>query len=267
VIRVPPGLESRLARYLEWLQDDMNMTSDSSTTLEPLEAAAESADAVSLTERAYRIIKDRIMDATWGPGFNAFEPDIAEQLGFSRTPVREALVRLEEEGLITLVPRRGVFVTPLAEDDISDTYFVLAGLEAMAAELIAKGTNVAQVLEQMSAALLNMDASLERGDLRAWADADADFHHALVNGANNRKLAELASLVTGLAMRARFVTLPYRTAPKKSQSEHHMMMEAISNGDWKLAAKITRQHRLNGLQTILKALRRMPKRSDALETK
>jgi DNA-binding GntR family transcriptional regulator len=265
VIRVPPGVESRLARYFELLLDDMKMNSDFSTTVEPLEVVAEPEDAVSLTERAYRIIKARIMDATWGPGFNAFEPEIAEQLGFSRTPVREALVRLGEEGLITLVPRRGVFVTPLAEDDISETYFVLAGLEAMAAELIAKGTNVAPVLELMAAALRKTDASLERGDLRGWADADADFHHALVNGANNRKLAELASLVTGLAMRARFVTLPYRTPPKKSQTEHHQMMEAISNGDWKLASKITRQHRLNGLQTILKALRRMPK-SNLLDT-
>jgi DNA-binding GntR family transcriptional regulator len=239
------------------------MTSDFSTTLlETPPIVTEVEEGASLTERAYRIIKGRIMDATWGPGFNAFEPEIAEQLGFSRTPVREALVRLEEEGLVELVPRRGAYVTALAEDDLSDTYFVLAGLEAMAAELIAKGTNVAPVLQLMSSALLAMDAALERGDLRAWADADADFHHALVNGANNRKLAELASLVTGLAMRARFVTLPYRTTPKKSQSEHHQMMEAISNGDWKLASKIARQHRLNGLQTILKALRRMPKSNE-----
>jgi DNA-binding GntR family transcriptional regulator len=245
----------------------MNMTSDFSALLEPAQVVAETEDGVSLTERAYRTIKGRIMDATWGPGFNSFEPEIAEQLGFSRTPVREALVRLEEEGLVALVPRRGAFVTPLAEGDLSDTYFVLAGLEAMAAELIAKGTNVAPVLELMSSALLDMDASLERGDLRAWANADADFHHALVNGANNRKLAELAALVTGLATRARFVTLPYRSPPKKSQSEHHQMMEAISKGDWKLASKITRQHRLSGLQTILKALRRMPDSSQPLDAR
>jgi DNA-binding GntR family transcriptional regulator len=88
-----------------------------------------------------------------------------------------------------------------------------------------------------------------------------------VNGANNRKLAELAALVTGLATRARFVTLPYRSPPKKSQSEHHQMMEAISKGDWKLASKITRQHRLSGLQTILKALRRMPDSSQPLDAR
>lgn len=242
------------------------MTSDTSLTLlEPPQPAEETEVGASLTERAYSIIKGRIMDATWGPGFNAFEPEIAEQLGFSRTPVREALVRLEEEGLVALVPRRGVHVTPLVEDDLSDTYFVLAGLEAMAAELIAKGSNAEPVVQKMSLALTEMDAAMARGDLRAWADADADFHDALVNGANNRKLAELAALVTGLAMRARCVTLPYRSAPKKSNSEHHQMMDAISNGDWKLAAKVARQHRLSGLQTILKALRRMPKDDEPME--
>jgi DNA-binding GntR family transcriptional regulator len=253
-------------RYLELFAGRNDMSSDYATTVvQAPEAAAGADNGASLTDKAYRIMKGRIMDATWGPGFNSYEPEIAEQLGISRTPVREALVRLEEEGLITLVPRRGAFVTPLAENDISDTYFVLAGLEAMAAELIAKGPNVDPLLHAMSAALNDMDVALEKGDLRGWANADANFHHALVNGAHNRKLAELASLVTGLAMRARFVTLPYRTPPKKSQSEHHQMMEAISNRDWKLAAKLTRQHRLNGLQTILKALRRMPGYSEQVE--
>jgi len=92
----------------------------------------------SLVEMAYEQVKRRILDNQYHPGYQALEQEVAEDLGMSRTPVREALIRLKHEGLVELIPRRGMRVVPVVADDMKEIYDVLTSLESMAAELLAR---------------------------------------------------------------------------------------------------------------------------------
>ena len=92
----------------------------------------------SMVVAAYDLIKERILKNEYEPGFQALEPEIAQELGMSRTPVREALIRLSNEGLVEVIPRRGFRVVPLSPADMREIYQVLTALESMAAEVLAK---------------------------------------------------------------------------------------------------------------------------------
>ena len=93
--------------------------------------------APSLVSDAYRAMKDAIRDNAFAPGYQGSEQEIALRLGMSRTPVHEALIRLQEEGLVRILPKRGVVVLALSPDDMREVYDVIIALEGMAAELIA----------------------------------------------------------------------------------------------------------------------------------
>jgi len=94
--------------------------------------------AAPLVTQAYAELKRRILDHEYPAGHQATEPDVAADLGMSRTPVREALIRLAQEGLVEVVPRRGMRVVPLSPADMQEIYEVLTALESEAAGLAAR---------------------------------------------------------------------------------------------------------------------------------
>ena len=205
-------------------------------------------------DKAYEAIKNRILDNTWPPGFQAFEPQVADVLGMSRTPVREALLRLENEGLVSMIPRRGMYVVPLSHDDMRDIYDVLAALESMAAELLARRGPSEREVSPMEASLEEMETALKNNDLTGWAKADETFHHTLLNLCYNNRLATAAFTVWDQAHRARMISLKLRPLPIDSTNEHRAVLDAIQNGDWEEAKKIQYEHRMRGKGLILKAL-------------
>lgn len=205
-------------------------------------------------DEAYSEIKRRILENIWPPGYSEFEPQVASSLGLSRTPVREALLRLENEGLVRMVPRRGMYVVPLSAQDMSDIYDVLASLESTAAELFARREKDSADLSELDASVVAMDAALARDDLDAWGQADEAFHRLLVDLCGNRRLAEMAATVSDQAQRARMISLRLRPKPVDSTAQHSAILEAIRAGDWQKAGRLTKRHRLNGKKMLLKAL-------------
>ena len=99
--------------------------------------AAETADSTSMVDDAYQSMRRKILDNLWAPGYQALEQEIALQLGMSRTPVHEALMRLSNEGLVAVIPRRGMRVLPVSPNDMKEIYEILTALECMAAEILA----------------------------------------------------------------------------------------------------------------------------------
>lgn len=116
----------------------------------------------NLPLRAYEIIKGWIVNQDLGPGMKLQEDALAERLGVSRTPIREALSRLAHEGLVTMVPRRGTFVVDLTQEDIVDLYEVREAIEGMAARLAAR-RRTAEQLRQMQAAFAPFRGGAGRG--------------------------------------------------------------------------------------------------------
>ena len=95
--------------------------------------------ANSMVDEAYRLMRSMILDNKWAPGHRALEQALAQELGMSRTPVREALIRLQKEGLVEVMPRHGMRVLPVSPDDMRDIYELLTAIEATA---VAQGVKI-----------------------------------------------------------------------------------------------------------------------------
>ena len=206
---------------------------------------------MSLVEQAYQSIKERILRNEYGPRFQALEQEIANDLGMSRTPVREALIRLENEGLIECIPRRGMRVMPLSPEDMREIYQLLTCLETMAVDLLARTHPKLEEVAPLHAALDGMDRALEADDLSAWATADEQFHKSLLELCGNRRLNDMANTVLDQVHRARWVTLKLRPKPWDSNTEHRKVVEAVLEGDWSTARKVHYDHRLKATNLLL----------------
>jgi DNA-binding GntR family transcriptional regulator len=204
--------------------------------------------APSATAQAYAEVKRRILDAEWAPGSQVLEAAIAMELGLSRTPVREALVRLQQEGLIEIVPRHGMRVSALSPADMREIYQVLTSLEPTAAALLAERRPSRAELATMLRACTEMARAL-RGtapDLRAWAVADEEFHRDLAERCGNRRLGAMIMTVWDQAHRARMFTLSMRPVPRRSTEEHRAVLDAIAAGDAATARALYVAHRQRG---------------------
>jgi DNA-binding GntR family transcriptional regulator len=214
------------------------------------------AQRPSLVDRAYAEIKRRILDNTYTPNLQVYEQELALQLGMSRTPVREALIRLEREGLVQIVPRRGMRVVPVSPSDMRDIYEVITCLEAQAAGRLAARKPSRDEVQVLIDDVEAMDRALAKKDLEDWAAADADFHGHLLELCGNRRLAQVAGAIADQAHRARMVTLHMRPLPLRSNEDHRAVIEAILAGDARRAHDVHERHRRNAMELLTEILQR-----------
>ncbi|MFC7397988.1 GntR family transcriptional regulator [Chelatococcus sp. GCM10030263] len=207
-------------------------------------------------ETAYRRVKQRILDNVYAPGTQVLEQVLADDLGISRTPVREALVRLAQEGLVAVVPRHGMRVLPLSPDDMREIYEVLTSLEPTAIALLAARHPSAAESAPLVEACAAMEAALARDDLDGWAKADERFHLGLVELCGNRRLAAMVMTVWDQSHRARMFTLKLRPKPIKSTREHRAALQAILDGDADRARELYRRHRERAAVDLMSIIER-----------
>jgi DNA-binding GntR family transcriptional regulator len=198
------------------------------------------------TDYAYRKLKAFILDSEFAPGAFLLEKHAAAQLGLSRTPVREALVRLEQDGLLEIVPRHGARISALSPADMRDIYEVLTSLEPTAAEVLARQRPSADELTDLSRACADMERALEASNLKAWAVADEAFHRDLAVRCGNRRLSDMIMTVWDQSHRARMFTLSLRPLPVQSTREHRAILDAILAGEPSAARELYRAHRRRG---------------------
>ena len=216
------------------------------------------APPASLTaaESAYRRVKAMVLDNALPPHSQWLDAELALALGMSRTPVREAMLRLAQEGLVAVTPRHGMRVLPLSAGDMRDIYDVLESLEPKAAELLARRGVGADLLAPLHAACDAMEAALATGDRLAWAGADEAFHRHLLDQCGNRRLAAMVMQVWDQSHRARMVTLNLRPLPEASTAEHRAMLVAIAAGDGDRARELFRLHRRRGGAELIALIER-----------
>lgn len=209
---------------------------------------------MTFVNQAYETIKKNIIDNQYPPGYQVLERQLVDELGMSRTPIREALIRLHNEGLVELMPRKGMRVVPLSPDDMKEIYEVLTGLEVTAVELLGKRKPSKKEITALELPLDKMDKALENDDLDGWAEADAEFHKELLNQSGNKRLASMAATLNDQTHRARLTTLRLRPKPDLSNKEHRMVLEALKKGEWEKAKEIHYQHRAAASKLITEIL-------------
>jgi len=213
--------------------------------------AAPPASRNSRVDEAYGAIRRRILDNVYPPGQQVLEGALAAELAISRTPVREALIRLAHEGLLEVIPRHGMRVLPVSPGDMHEIYVVLAALESTAAEILARRRPSDAELRPMVEATRDMTRALKADDLEAWAAADERFHQGLVELTGNRTLMDAVARVADRAHRARMFTLRLRPKPVNSTREHMALLTRIRAGDDKGAVKVNRAHRERATRELL----------------
>jgi len=232
--------------------------------LSPSATHTQNKDNASVVDRsnrmadvAYRALKKRIISHALAPGVMVLEEEVALMLGMSRTPVREAAVRLEQEGFLELVPRRGMRARPLSKRAIREINEVLECLEIQAAERLASRHLSAEELKRLDTAIANMDAALTADDIQAWAQADYEFHSLVIEMCGNAHLAEVARIFLDKAHRFRLLTLSVRAKPVYSNTNHAAVVEAVRRNDPQTAQDIHRAHKRRWSRELVELLDRL----------
>ncbi|UOM35684.1 GntR family transcriptional regulator [Acuticoccus sp. I52.16.1] len=201
------------------------------------------ATAATRSEQAYVALKRRVLDNEFPVGSFFLEQELADLLEMSRTPIREALVRLANEGFVEIRPRHGMRVLPISATDMREIYTILTALEAeVAAEVATRGLT-GDELAALRQAVDDMEAALTDDDRKAWAVADERFHRCLVGASANQRLRAVILQFWEQAHRVRMLTLRLRPKPVKSTQEHHELVDALEAREPERARQIHRVHR------------------------
>ncbi len=223
-----------------------------------METTIRKEKSVSLSQRAYEELRTKILNNDLRPGRFFLEKELATLLGVSRTPLKEALVKLENEGLIKVQPRHGMQVIPLSADDMAEIYQIITSLECEAVSTIARRGLSNREISQLEETGISMAEALEQDDLQSWARADEDFHRLLLDFCGNTRLKQTVLNYWDISHRARMFTLNLRDKPVNSTKDHQQVIEAIKAKNAEKAVSIHRQHRVNGgavLVNIIKQYR------------
>lgn len=207
--------------------------------------------ASSYTEQVRRVIRDATMDGTYSPGQRLKEAEIAEALGVSRSPVREAIFGLSNEGPVKVLPQRGTFVCSLDIDEIKELYEVQEGIEVQVVRMAAKRAEpgeleeVAALLEQTRRALTGDSATYPR---------DFDFHLCLARLSKNLRLAKYTSEINVQLQLARTRSASSPERSRRAYEEHLAVFEGISEGDVEGAGRAMRHHLRQAVSSLVERL-------------
>ncbi|SHG86112.1 GntR family transcriptional regulator [Cognatishimia maritima] len=210
--------------------------------------------SLSNSQRALQELRRMIFAGELAGGTDHLESELADRLGMSRTPIREAALTLENQGLLELRPRKGVRILPVSPSDMREIYEVLTALESQAAEQAAQRGYSEADLSELAAAIEDMDRAVADQDLEAWAEADNRFHAELVRLGDNNRVASIFNMMNDQVRRARMTTLYIRPVPTKSNADHRAVYEAIRQGDAETARRRHREHRQHAKEILIELL-------------
>ncbi len=194
-----------------------------------------------LREIVYEELKRQIMVGEIAPGTRMMEVDLADEMGVSRTPVREAIRKLEKEGLVTIEPRRGAYASDISAKDMVDVLEVRQDLEGMAAGLAAQKITEGDIL-QLKDMTRRYKEAVEAGDIEEIIKQDEDFHKFIVGLSDNKTLIKMVSQVQELALRFRYIYYDDFSRFKNQPLEHQEIVEAIMSGDANSARRFAEVH-------------------------
>ena len=215
------------------------------------------AAGMSARDRAYHDLRYRILNGRLAPGTTLLETELAALLGLSRTPVREAAIRLAEEGLVSIRPRHGVTVVDLTLVDFRDILDVFSALEVRAVALAASRPAGPAAREALVQLVQRMERATAEGDIARWSDLDDDFHSTLVGLCGNPRLQRTIGEYWGLQYRGRRLILPHRPLPTASDAEHRVILDAVLSGDVAAAHAAHLAHRARADRVQLALLHRV----------
>lgn len=207
-----------------------------------------------LRDVVFNTLRKAILKGELKPGERLMEIALANRLGVSRTPVREAMRKLELEGLVVMVPRRGAQVANITEKDLNDVLEVRIALENLSIQK-ACSCMTGEQLEKLWAAAQKFESMTEDGNLVKLAEADVDFHEVIYLSSDNRRLNQVLNNLREQIYRYRVEYLKDEDTRKVLVKEHEEIYRAIRDRDVEKAQEISYRHIENQREAIIRSIR------------
>lgn len=192
-------------------------------------------------------LRSAIMYGVLAPGTQLGESELAARFAVSRGPLREAMQRLVQEGLLRGERHRGLFVIDLSASDVRDIYLARLAIERMACQLIMAG-NRGEAVARLSEALAKL---LAAGDRNAMSDADQAFHQTLVSCSGNTRLERMAQTLLVETRMCLAALQKHYPEPGELIAEHQTLVNAISDGDEQLLLTLIESHMLDSINRLV----------------
>lgn len=211
-----------------------------------------------LREAVCETLRDAIRKGVLEPGERLMEVQLADELGISRTPVREAIRKLEQEGYVIMMPRRGTYVSDVSVSDIKEIFEIRSALESLATGLAARRIETNE-LETLQKLLTEIEGYIEKNDIEKIVETDVRFHEVLYQVSRNERLVGIIHNLKEQLARFRTLSMSYPGRLLETLEEHRDMVEAIAEGDASAARDAAEHHMDRAEETLLKALRKSRK--------
>lgn len=209
----------------------------------------EVTDKYSLRGRVFNRIREDILSGKYKQNEELKEISIGNELGVSRTPVREALRQLELEGLVNIVPNKGAYVTGISTKDINDIYVVRSYLEGLCARWACENITKEQI-EALEEVIYLSDFHAGRDNHEQIVELDNKFHELLYKASGSKILSHVLSDYHHYVQRVRKITLSSMERAAESNKEHTAILNAIKNRDGDKAEALANEHMMNTIQNI-----------------
>ena len=207
-------------------------------------------DYKNAREAAFEKIKEAIIKGHFKPGEKLVEQTLAQEMGVSRTPVREAIRRLEAEGFVVSIPRKGVVVSRADKEEIVQLYSIRAELEGLAARWAIENADEDD-MRKLDEAISRMEETAASGDLDGVVQSNALFHDAIAQASKSRILCTLLKPLQDNIQRFRFQSLHLPGRPEAALAEHKEIVAAIKEKKAEEADRLLKEHLQNACAAAL----------------
>ncbi|MDN5343968.1 MAG: hypothetical protein PWQ18_79 [Clostridia bacterium] len=207
-----------------------------------------------LREIVFEALREAIISGHLKAGERLMEVQLAEEMGVSRTPVREAIRKLELEGFVVMIPRKGAYVADLSTKDIADVFEIRSALEALAAGLACERITEEE-LDELERLLIKVAECAETNDLATLVGVDTQFHDILYRASRNDRLAQIINNLREQIQRFRTISMGTPGRMWETLKEHKQLVEAITARDVELAQRLAQEHIENAENRLMEAIR------------
>lgn len=221
-----------------------------------MSTSEKSSQTISVTQRAAEQISRLIFNGDLIADCNYLESELADRLGISRTPVREATITLHARGLLEIQPRKGVRIAAMTQERIGDAIDVICELECLAARQAATAVHTENQLAPLLQSMQAIEKAIRNTDVFAWAASDEIFHIRLVELSNNSTILSTLKTLYDQIRRARNVALKSMREPIKSGDHYHLIYNAILTNNANAADQAHREYRQASRQILIETLQR-----------
>lgn len=210
--------------------------------------------SLQLHHKVTDILRDKIVDGVLRPGTPVSERELCDELGVSRTPLRDALKILASEGLVQLFRNRGAIVSPISVDTIEDKLAVVGALEGYAAKQICE-TATDEQLKELVDLHKRFAKEFDSDNPDLYFDLNQTFHRKLVEMTNNSVLIDMHALLSRHVRRPRIEGVRQHVPTRRVVDEHKAILKALQARDGEAAQKAAEEHLANVAQTVVKYFR------------